>query len=107
MNRYRFKYFAKNMGKIIGKNRRKKLCGIYSQKFMGHGKQSRIYNFATVAIKAALKREIQKLIKASGDLIVKKTVYKVTKVSRDLRQNNSETIATKNIEFDGKIPKER
>ena len=83
------------MGKIIGKNRRKKLCVIYSQKFMGHGKQSRIYNFATVAIKAALKREIQKLIKASGDLIVKKTVYKVTKVSRDLPQNNSRQLQQK------------
>ena len=76
MNRYRFQYFAKSLGKIIGKNRRKKLCGIYSQKFMGHGKQCRIYNFATVVIKATLKRAVQKLIKASGDLIVKKNYIK-------------------------------
>ena len=85
---YRFLYFAKNMGKNIGKRGSKNISGKCSQKFMDHAKQS-----ATVVIKTALKRAIQKTIEASGDLIVNKIVAKVTKVSRDLPQNKSETAA--------------
>ena len=49
---YRFFSFAKNRGRIIGKNISENISSKYSQKLLDLGKQS--------AIKAALKRAIQK-----------------------------------------------
>ena len=43
------------------------------------------------AIKTASKRAIQKISEATGDLIHKKIVDRITKVSKTLPQNNSET----------------
>ena len=45
----------KNISKIIGKNKSKKLSGKYSQKLFHHPKQS-----AADALKAALKKVIKK-----------------------------------------------
>ena len=52
---YRFFSFAKNRGRIIGKNISENISSKYSQKLLDLGKQS-----VTDAIKAALKRTIQK-----------------------------------------------
>ena len=52
---YRFFSFAKNRGRIIGKNISENISSKYSQKLLDLGKQS-----VTDAIKAALKRAIQK-----------------------------------------------
>ena len=50
-----FCLLQKNMGKNIGKNVSKNLSGKYSQKLLGHAKQS-----AVDAFKTASKRAIQK-----------------------------------------------
>ena len=52
---YGFLFFAKNMGRNIGKNTIKNLSSKYSQKPLDHAKQS-----TTDTIKTASKREIQK-----------------------------------------------
>ena len=74
------------MGKNIGKNISKDLNRKYSLSPLDHAKQS-----ATEAFK-------------TGDLIGNKLVNKITKVSRSLPQNNSETVTN---EHDEEIPKER
>ena len=65
--------FAKNMGKIIGKNISKDLNGKQSQKILDHAEQS-----AT----DALRKVIQKTTEAN------KIANKTTKVSRSSKQNN-------------------
>ena len=65
--------FAKNMGKIIGKNISKGLNGKNSQKLLDHAEQS-----AT----DALRKVIQKTTEAN------KIANKTTKVSRSPKQNN-------------------
>ena len=65
--------FAKNMGKNIGKN----VSSKYSQKILDHAKQ-----FATDALKAASKREIQKAAEATGDLNENKIAYRSSKTPR-------------------------
>ena len=65
--------FAKNIGKIIGKNTSKSLNGKYSQKRLDHAEQS-----AT----DALRKVIQKISEAN------KIANKTTKVSRSPKQNN-------------------
>ena len=65
--------FAKNMGKIIGKNISKGLNGEQSQKILDHAEQS-----AT----DALRKVIQKTAEAN------KIANKTTKVSRSPKQNN-------------------
>ena len=77
---YGFLAFAKSMGKNIGKNVSKNLSGKYSQKLLDHAKQS-----ATDAFKTT-KEE------ATGDLIGNKIGNRVTKVSKNSPQNNSETV---------------
>ena len=57
---------------------------------------------ATDAFKTALKRSIQKTVKATGILIANKIADKTTEVPKDLQQNNSETVTN-----DKEIPKER
>ena len=95
---YRFLYFAKNMGKKIGKNKSKNVSGKYGQKRLDHGKQS-----ATDAIKTS-KGAIQKTAEATGYLIGNKITNTIIKVSKNSQQNNSETVAN---EHDKEIPKEK
>ena len=83
------------MGKNFGKNISKKLCGKYSpsvfamcQKLLDHAKS------ATDSFKTSSKRVIEKTAEPTGDLIGNKTADKITKVSKNLQQNNPET-ATK------------
>ena len=54
--------------------------------------------------KTAWKGSIQKTAKATGDLIGNKISNKITKVSKNSDQNNSETVT---YEHDKEIPKER
>ena len=92
---YGFLSFAKNIGKTISKNLNDK----YNQKLFDHAKKS-----ATDALKTSSKRVIQKTAEASGDLIGKNIADRITKVSKTLPKNNSETIKN---EHDQEIPKER
>ena len=91
--------FAKNICENIGKNISKNLTGKYCQKLLDQAKQS-----ATNVFKTASKRAIQETAEATGDLIRNKTAHKITKVSKDLQQNNSETFTKEN---DEEIPRER
>ena len=50
------------------------------------------------------KRVIQKTVEETGDLVDNKVSERVTKVSKNLQQNNSETVTN---EHDKEIPKER
>ena len=59
---------------------------------------------ATDAFKTASKRSIQKKAEATDDFIGNKIANKITKVSKKLKQNNSETVTN---EYDKEIPKER
>ena len=70
---YGFLSFDRNMSKNISKN----LSCKYSQKLLGHDKQS-----ATDALKTASKRAIQKIAEATGYLIGNKIANKVTKASK-------------------------
>ena len=96
---YGFLSFAKNMGKNTGKNISKNLTGKYSKKRFDHAKKS-----ATDAFKITSESVIQKIAKVTGDLIGNKVVDRITKVSKTLQQNNSETTAN---EHNKEIPKER
>ena len=89
---------AKSMDRNVG-NKNKNSSGKCSQKFIDHAKKS-----ARDAFKIASKRPIHKIAEATGDSIGKKTVDKITKVSRILRQNNSEAvpIQKENIGLDRK-----
>ena len=95
---YRFSSFAKNMGKNIGKDISKNLSDKYGpgmlaacQKLHHHAKQS-----ATDALKTSSKRVIQNTAEANGDLIGNKIVNKITGVSKNSQQNNSETVKNEN-----------
>ena len=70
---YGFLSFAKNMGKDIGKNITKSLNSKYSQRLLGHAKQSAIGSFKTSS-----KRVIQKTAKATSDLIGNKIDDKIS-----------------------------
>ena len=101
-----FLYFAKNMGKNICKNISKNLSSKYvlgmltmRQKLLDDAKQP-----ASGRIKNSPKRVIQKSLEATGDLIGNKTADKITKVSKNLQQDNSETVTN---EHDEEIPKEK
>ena len=61
--------FAKNVGKTVTKNVNSK----YSQKLLGHAKQS-----ATDAPKTASKKANQKTVETTGDLISNKTAYLIS-----------------------------
>ena len=65
------------MSKNIGKNISKNLSRKYSQKLLDHAKQS-----------CYLKKSDSKISKATGN----KIANKITKVSKNLQQNNSKTV---------------
>ena len=85
------------MGKNLDKNISKILNGIYSQKFLHHTKHP-----ATDALKTTLKRVIQKTEEATDDLIGNTIPDKITRISKNSKQNNSVT-----IEHNKEISKER
>ena len=72
---------------------------VNSQKFLDHAKQS-----VTDALKTTSKRVIQKTAKATGDFVGNEIANRITKVSQNSQQNNSETVTNDN---DKEIPKER
>ena len=92
------------MGKNIGKKLSKNLSSKYSQKILDNAKQS-----PTSKLKIALKGGINKIARATGDLISNKIADKITKPSRSLPENNWETVEseTKSIGFDKGIPRQR
>ena len=57
-----------------------------------------------LALKTSSKRVIKETTEATGDLIGNKSADKITKVSKNSQQNNSETVTN---EHDKEIPKER
>ena len=63
------------------------MSGKYSQKLLDHAEKS-----ATDALTTSSKRVIQKTAEATGDLISNKTANKITKLSKNSQQNNSETV---------------
>ena len=75
------------------------MSGKYSQKLLGHAKK-----FVTDALKTSSKQIIQKIAEGTGDLIGNKTDNKITKLSKNSPQNNSETVTN---EHDKEIPKEK
>ena len=91
--------FAKNMGKNIDKNISENLSGKSSQKPFAHARKS-----ATDAFKTSSKRVIQETTEATSHSIFHKIANKITKVSKYLQQNNSETITN---EHDKEIAKEK
>ena len=82
---------------LITKN--KNLSSKYSQKLLDHAKQS-----ALDPLKTTSKRVIQETAEAIGDLIGNKITDRITKVSKNSEQNNSDTVIN---EHDKEIPKER
>ena len=94
------------MDKNVGKNISKTLIDKYSpgilamrQKLLDCTKQS-----ATDALKISSKRVIQKTAEATCDLINNKIANVITKISKNLHQNNSEAVTNENNK---EIPKER
>ena len=96
---YGFLSFAKNMGKNIGKNISKILSSKYSLKPLDHAKTS-----ATDGFNTSSKRVIQKGAEGTGDLNGNEVASKITKVSKNSQENNSERVTHEN---DKEIPKER
>ena len=104
---YGFLSFGKNMRKYLCKNISTKLSGKNSQKPLDHAKQS-----ATDEFKTASKRAIKKTAEATDILIGNKITDAVpksydgrlTKLSKNSQQNNSEIVTNEN---DKEIPKER
>ena len=74
------------MGKNIGKNISKNLSGKYSKK-LDHHEQ-----FATDALKTVSKSAIQRTAEATDTLNGNKNPDKITTVSKNWPQNNSDTI---------------
>ena len=88
------KIWAKVLVKIYAKT---SAVNIASHKLLDHTKQS-----ATNALKPASKRTIQKTAGATVYLIGDKIADKITKISKHLLQNTSET-----VESETEIPRER
>ena len=61
-------------------------------------------NLLHMHLKVLQKRVIQKTVEVTGELIGNKIADKITKISKTLQENNSETITN---EHDKEIPKER
>ena len=68
------------------------------QKLLEHDKS------AKDALKSSSKRVIQKTVEVTGDWIGNKIDNRITKVSKSLQQNNSETVTN---EHNKEIPKEK
>ena len=101
---YGFLSFAKYMGKNIGKNISRNLSCKHSprmlatrQKLIDHTKE-----FATDALKTTSKTEIQKAAQENGYLMGNRNADRIIKVSKNSKQNNSETVTN---EHDKEIPK--
>ena len=75
------------------------MSGKYNWKLFDCDKQS-----AKDAFKTSSKRVIQKTAEATGDLVGNKISDRITKVLKNSKQNNSETVANKH---DKEILKER
>ena len=75
---YAFSSFAKNMGEKLGKNVSKDLSVKYSQKLLGHAKQS-----ATDALITTSKRVVQKTAETTGDFISNNIDDKITEVLKN------------------------
>ena len=71
----------------MGKNISKNFSGKCSQKLLNHANQS-----ATDAFKTASEKPIQKTAEATGNLVENEIADRITKVSKTLPQNNSETV---------------
>ena len=75
------------------------MSGKHTRKLLDHAKQS-----ATDAFKNTSKKLIQKRAEAIGDLVGNKNADKITKISKNVQQNNSEKITN---EHDKEILNER
>ena len=84
---YVFSSFPKNLGKDIGKRVVNKVKNV----LIMLRKKS-----ATDGLKTTFQRVIQKTEEATGDLIDNKIANKITKVSKNSQQNNSETVKNEN-----------
>ena len=76
----------------------KYLRGNDRQKCLDHAKIS-----STDQLQTSSKKLIQKTAEAAGDFIGNKVANKITRISKDSQQNNSETVTN---EYDKEIPKE-
>ena len=99
--------------KHVGKNKSKNLIGKYIQKLLNHAKQ-----LATDLLKTSSKTIIKKAAKATSDLSGNKTADalarsydgKITKISKNSKPNNSETVTIENDQEISKqicIPREK
>ena len=82
--------FAKNMGQCNGENISKNWSFKYSQKLLGHAKQ-----FAIHVLKTTSKIVIQKTADETGDLSFNTIADRITRVSKNSQQNNSQTVRNK------------
>ena len=89
-----FLSFIKNVGKNIGENISKNLIGNNCQKPRDHTKLS-----ATGAFKTS-----SKTAEGTDDLIRNKITNRITKVSKNAQESNTQTVANKHNK---EIPKER
>ena len=87
------------MGENTGKNVSKNLSGKYSLQPFNNTNHSVVDAFKTVS-----KTVIRKTASANCDLIGNKIGDKITKISKTLRQNQSETFIN---EHDKEIPKQK
>ena len=87
------------MSKNIGKNVIKHLSGKYSKKRLDHAEE-----YTRDVFETASKRAIRKKAEATGNFIGSKITDKITKISKTMQQNNSETVTN---EHDQEIPNER
>ena len=94
VNSYEFLSFTQNVGKNICKITSESLSNKYEQKILDHTKNS-----ATDALKTASKKAIEKAAEGAGDLIGNKIPDRITKASKLLRQNNSETLTILYIQY--------
>ena len=86
----------------------KNFSGKYSPKFLDHTKK-----FAIDALKTTSKRVIQKTAASTDDLNCNKIAHRITKVSKNSQQNNSEAVTNNrdkevpkvlNLQKKGRIP---
>ena len=86
---YRFLSFARNMGKNVDKNISKIWSRKYGQKRLNHAKQS-----ASIALKTAFKRAIQKTAEGIGDLTWNKLIklQESQKLCHEIIQKHEEEI---------------
>ena len=86
------------LNKILVKNISENLTGEHGQNLLDHAK-----NLLQMHIKL-LQAQFKKTAEATADLIVIKIANRISKVSKNLQQNKSETVTN---EDDKEMPKER